>query len=155
MEAQNRYDVFEEGDQTALCCIDDTEIQQATVEQLTALGYKIHSGLFPEDVALKLCTHNYNLVIVYENFNGCDIETNQVLKEVVNVPAEQRRQQFVVLLGPNMVTSDEMQSFIYSVDLAFSLSDLSNLKTVLRRSVTRHKEFYQPFMESYRIVSQS
>lgn len=154
MEAQTRYDVFEEGDQTALVCIDDPEIQQATVEQLTSLNYKIHTGLFPEDVALKLRTHNYDLVIVYENFNGCDLETNQILKEVVNVPAEQRREQFVVLLGPNMVTSDDMQTFIYSVDLAFSLSDLSNLKTVLRRSAARHKEFYAPFLESLHIVGQ-
>jgi len=155
MEAQNRYDVFEEGDQTALVCIDDPEIQQAAVEQVGSLGYKIHTGLFPEDVALKMCTHNYNLVVVYENFNGCDLETNQILKEVVDVPAEQRRQQFVVLVGPNMVTSDEMQSFIYSVDLAFSLSDLSNLKTVVRRAAARNKEFYGPFLECLRIVSQS
>jgi hypothetical protein len=155
MEAQTRYDVFEEGDQTALLCIDDPEIQQPTVEQITAVGYKIHTGLFPEDVGLKLRTHNYNLVVVYENFNGCDLETNQVLKEVVNVPAEQRRQQFVVLLGPNMVTSDEMQTFIYSVDLAFSLSDLANLKTVLRRATARHKEFYVPFMECLRIAGAS
>lgn len=152
MEAQNRYDVFEEGDQTALVCIDDPEIQQVTVEQIVALGYKIHTGLFQEDVALKMRTHNYNIVVVYENFNGWDLETNQVLKEVVTCPADQRREQFVVLVGPNMVTSDEMQTFIYSVDLAFSLSDLANLKTVLRRAAARHKEFYAPFVESLRIA---
>jgi hypothetical protein len=152
MDTQNRYDVFEEGDQTALVCIDDPEIQQPAVDQLTSLGYKIHTGLFPEDVALKLRTHNYNLVLLYEHFNGCDLETNQILKEVVNVPAEQRRQQFVVLIGPNMVTSEEMQTFIYSVDLVFSLSDLANLKTVLRRSVAQHKEFYGPFMDCLRIA---
>jgi hypothetical protein len=155
MEAQTRYDVFEEGDQTALVCIDDAEIQQATVEQIAGLGYKIHTGLFPEDVALKLRTHNYNLVVVYENFNGCDLETNQVLKEVVNVPAEQRREQFVMLLGPQMVTNDEMQSFIYSVDLTYSLSDLANLKTVLRRAAARHKEFYNPFLECLRMAGMS
>lgn len=155
MEAQNRYDVFEEGDQTALVCIDDPEIQQPTVEQLSTLGYKIHTGLFPEDVALKMRTHTYSLVILYEHFNGCDMETNQILKEVVNSPAEQRRQQFVVLIGPNMVTSDEMQGFIYSVDLVFSLSDLSNLKTVLRRAAARHKEFYAPYLDCVRIAEAS
>ena len=151
MEAQARYDIFEEGDQTALVCIDDPEVQEAAVAQLNALDYKLHTGLFPEDVALKLRTHNYNVVIVYENFNGCDLETNQVLKEVINVPAEQRRQQFIILVGANMVTNDEMQAFICSVDLTFSLSDLVNLKTVLRRAVARHKEFYHNFLESLRI----
>ncbi len=53
-----------------------------------------------------------------------------------------------------MVTSDDMQSFIYSVDLAYSLSDIPNLKTVLRRAATRHKEFYSPFLESVRIAGE-
>ena len=151
MEAQTRYDVFEQGDQTALVCIDDPEIQEATVAQLGGLNYKIHTGLFPEDVALKLRTHNYDVVAVYENFNGWDLETNQILKEVINVPSEQRRQQFIILIGANMVTNDEMQAFIYSVDLTYSLSDLVNLKTVLRRAVTRHKEFYGNFLETLRV----
>ncbi len=154
MEAQARYDVFEEGDLSALVCIDEPEIQTAAAEQLAALNYKIHTGLFHEDVALKLRSHNYNLAVVYENFNGCDLETNQILKEVVNCPPDQRRQTFVVLLGPNMVTSDDMQTFIYSVDLTFSLSDLANLKTVLRRATARHKEFYAPFLECLHIVGQ-
>ncbi|MGB8353771.1 MAG: hypothetical protein WCD79_07790 [Chthoniobacteraceae bacterium] len=151
MEAQARYDIFEEGDQTALVCIDDPEVQEATVAELTAVNYKIHTGLFPEDVALKLRTHNYSVVVVYESFNGSDLETNQVLKEVINVPAEQRRHQFIILVGPNMVTNDEMQAFICSVDLTFSLSDLPNLKTVLRRAVARHREFYSNFIEALRI----
>lgn len=152
MEIQPRYDVFEEGDLTSLVCIDDPEIQEAVAAQLGSLNYKIHTGLFPEDVALKLRTHNYDVVAVYENFNGWDIETNQVLKEAINVPAEQRRNQFVVLIGANMVTDDAMQAFIYSVDMVFSLSDLRNLSTVLRRSVRRHKDFYASFNESLRIA---
>lgn len=151
MDTQAR-DIFEQGDLTALVCIDDPEIQEAVVSQLAALNYKIHTGMFPEDVALKLRTHDYDVVIVYENFNGCDFETNQVLKEVVNVPADQRRRLFLVLVGPNMVTNDEMQSFIYSVDLTYSLSDLENFKTVLKRATTRHKEFYGNFMESLRVT---
>jgi len=151
MDAQARTDIFDEGDQTALVCIDDPEVQEVTVSQLGAVNYKIHTGLFPEDVALKLRTHNYNVVVVYENFNGCDLETNQVLKEVVNVPSEQRRHQFIILVGPNMVTNDEMQAFICSVDLTFSLSDLVNLKSVLRRAVSRHREFYHNFLESLRV----
>ena len=151
MEANVRYDIFEQGDQTALVCIDDKEVQEITVSHLGSLNYKIHTGLFPEDVSLKLRSHTYDVVLVYENFNECDLETNQVLKEVIGVPAEQRRQQFVVLVGSNMVTGDEMQAFIYSVDLTISLSDLSNLKTVLRREVLRHKEFYAHFVDSLRV----
>jgi hypothetical protein len=150
METQTRYDIFEQGDLTSLVCVDATDIQAAVVEQLAAMEYKIHTGLFPEDVALKLRAHNYDVVVVYENFNECDLETNQVLREVTGVSPEHRRNQFVVLLGANMVTNDEMQAFVYSVDLTFSLSDLPNLKTVLRRAIMRQKEFYAVFSETLR-----
>ena len=72
MEVQSRYDFFEPGDQTALVCIDDAEIQKMAVEQVTALEYKIHTGLFCEDISLKLKTHSYDVVIIYENFNGSE-----------------------------------------------------------------------------------
>ena len=147
MENQSRYDVFEPGDLTALVCVDVPDIQNAVVEQLGGLKYKIHIGLFPEDVAVKLHTHNYDVVVVYENFNEWDLETNQILHEVTNVAPELRRKQFVTLLGPSMVTNDEVQAFVYSVDLTFGLSDLSNMKSVLRRAVTRQREFYTSFLE--------
>ena len=50
---------------------------------------------------------------------------------------------FVVLIGPNMITNDELQAFQYSVDLVVSVSDFANFRPVLRRGVARHQEFYR------------
>lgn len=152
MEFQTRSDHFEPGESTALVCIDDPELQKTVVDQLSALNYKIHTGLFVEDISLKLNTHVYNVVVIYETFNDSDIETNQVLLEATAIPPAQRRTQYLVLIGPNMVTNDEMMAFAYSVDLVFSLSDVSNLKPVLRRGAIRHQEFYLPFCETLRAV---
>ncbi len=44
------------------------------VPQLLELGYKVHLGLFEEDVLLKLATYSYNVVVVYENFKGASQE---------------------------------------------------------------------------------
>ncbi len=137
---------------TALVCIDEPDLQKTVVEQLAGLNYEIHTGLFVEDISLKLSTHVYNVVIIYETFNESDLETNQVLLEATAIPAAQRRTQYLVLIGPNMVTNDDMVAFAYSVDLAFSISDISNLKPVLRRGAIRHKEFYTPFCETLRAV---
>ena len=78
MEPHNRLDLFEPGDQTALVCLDVPEVQRIVVDQLTALGYKIHTGLFVEDIQLKLRTHVYDVVVVAEHFNAADIETNAI-----------------------------------------------------------------------------
>ena len=34
----------------------------------------MHLGLFEEDVLLKLTTYSYNVVVVYENFKGSNVE---------------------------------------------------------------------------------
>ena len=148
MEPHNRLDLFEPGDQTALVCLDVPEVQRIVVDQLTALGYKIHTGLFVEDILLKLRAHLYDVVVVAEHFNAADIETNAILAEVLQAPAEQRRRQFIAVIGSSFVTNDELEAFQHSVDLVVGLADVVNLRPVLRRGLLRTREFYTPLHEA-------
>lgn len=153
METQNRLDLFTPGDLTALVCLDVPEVQRIVVDQLTALDYKIHTGLFVEDVQLKLRAHIYDVVVISEHFNATDVETNQILATAVSAPPEQRRRQFIVLVGSSFITGDEMQSFEHNVDLVIGLGDVVNLRPVLRRGLLRTQEFYAPFQEALKTAS--
>ncbi len=154
-EFEQRFDIFEPGDLTALVCVDQPDVQGKLVEQLTSLDYKLHVGLFPEDISMKLKTHVYDVVIIDENFAGCQLNTNGVLYEATHLPGSQRRNQFVALIGTSVQTNDEMMAFILSVDLVFNSADLDNFKPVLRRGVARQKEFYQVFLEQAKAVGVS
>jgi hypothetical protein len=90
--------------------------------------------------------------VIFETFAGSVAEGNPVLLETIRTPTAHRRDQFVVLVGPNMITANDMQAFQYSVDLVFSLSDLANFKPVLRRGVAKHTEFYRRFNECLRMA---
>jgi len=150
MEIQNRLDLFELGDRTALVCLDVPEVQRLVVDQLTALEYKMHTGLFIEDILLKLRTHVYDVVLISENFNATDAETNPILATAIAAPAPQRRKQLIVLIGASLTTNDELQAFRHSVDLVVNLSDVINLRPVLRRGTLRAQEFYAPLQEAIR-----
>jgi hypothetical protein len=152
MDIQNRHDVFEPEDLTSLVCVDEAEVQRAVVDQLGQIGYRIHTGLFAEDISLKLRAHTYDVVAIYETFAGSVAEGNPVLNETIRTPSSQRRNQFVVLIGPNMITNNEIQAFQFSVDLVVSVSDLANFKPVLRRGVARYQEFYRRFNECLRMA---
>jgi hypothetical protein len=145
MEFQSRLDLFEPGDLTALVCVDVPEVQRIVVDQLTTMNYKIHTGLFLEDILLKLRAHTYDVVIISEHFNASDISTNPIVALAIAAPAEQRRRQFLVAVGSTLITNDEMQAFQHSVDLVVNLADVVNLRPVLRRGVVRMSEFYAPF----------
>ena len=94
-EFETRFDIFEPGDLTALICIDQPEYQQEVVESLSFHGLQnprrpVPGGYF----SLKLKTHVYDVVVIDEHFNGCYLGNNTVLYEAINLPSNQRRNQF-------------------------------------------------------------
>ena len=147
-EPHHRFDFFEPGNKTALVCLDVPEMQRLAVDQLDALGYKIHTGLFLEDCILKLRAHPYDVVIVSEHFNGLDLADHAILREAAVAPPAQRRRQVYVLIGADFTTNDELQAFARSVDVVVSLADLANLKPVIRRAAMRQAEFHATLHET-------
>ena len=143
---------FDLGDNTALVCVDHQQYQKMVVPQLIDMTYKVHLGLFEEDVILKLQTYSYNVVIVYENFKGSTQENNPILRELIKRPEAERRGYFVILLSNNFATNDAMSAFVRSVDQIVNVADLANFKPVVRRGVGQHRELYSSFNETLKSV---
>ncbi len=140
------------GDNTALVCVDHQQYQKIVVPQLIDMTYKVHLGLFEEDVLLKLKTYNYDVVLIYENFKGSKVENNPVLREMIQLPDTRRREHFVILLSHRFATNDAMSAFVQSVDQIVNIADLANFKPILRRGVTQHRELYHSFNEMVKSV---
>lgn len=152
MEQEQEPAFFDLGDNTALVCVDHQQYQKIVVPQLIDMTYKVHLGLFEEDVVLKLRTYTYNVVVIYENFKGCKLETNPILREMIAQSGTQRREHFVVLLSHRFATNDAMSAFVQSVDQIINIADLANFKPVLRRGTTQHRELYHSFNEMFKSV---
>ena len=140
------------GDNKALVCVDHQQYQKIVVPQLIDMTYKVHLGLFEEDVILKLKTYNYDVVVIYENFKGSKIENNPLLREMVRLPDARRREHFVILLSHRYATNDAMTAFAHSVDQIVNIADLANFKPVLRRGVAQHQELYHAFSDMVKSV---
>jgi hypothetical protein len=140
------------GDNTALVCVDHQQYQKIIVPQLIDITYKVHLGLFEEDVVLKLKTYNYDVVVIYENFKNSKLETNPLLLEMTKRPDARRREHFVVLLSHKFATNDAMSAFVHSVDQIINVADLANFKPVLRRGVSQHRELYHSFNDMVKSV---
>ena len=152
METETETPFVDLSDNTALVCIDHQQYQKIVVPQLIDLTYKVHLGLFEEDVILKLGTYNYNVVVVYENFKNTTLETNPIVREIRCQPDLQRREHFVVLLTHRLATNDAMAAFVQSVDLVVNIADLANFKPVIRRGVAQHRELYHAFNDMVKSV---
>jgi hypothetical protein len=152
MEQQPETAFHDLGDNTALVCVDHQQYQKIVVPQLIDLTYKVHLGLFEEDVILKLNTYSYDVVVIYENFKNSTLETNPLLREIRRQPDAQRREHFVVLLSHRFATNDAMSAFVQSVDQIINITDLANFTPVLRRGVAQYRELYQAFDEMLKSV---
>jgi hypothetical protein len=152
MEQEHDAQFFDLGDNTALVCVDHQQYQKIVVPQLIDMTYKVHLGLFEEDVLLKLRTYSYDVVVIYENFKGSTLQTNPILREMISRPGTQRREHFVVLLSHRIATNDAMSAFVQSVDLIVNIADLANFKPVLRRGTTQYRELYHSFNEMLKSV---
>ena len=152
MEQDSEPSFIDLGDNTALVCIDHQQYQKIVVPQLIDMTYKVHLGLFEEDVLLKLKTYNYDVVVIYENFKGSTVQTNPILREMVKLPDTRRREHFVTLLSHRFATNDAMSAFVQSVDQIINIADLANFKPVLRRGVAQHRELYNSFTEMLKSV---
>jgi CheY-like chemotaxis protein len=143
-----RFEIFEPGDKTALVCMDVPEMERLVVEQIRDLGYKVHTVFSVEDFTHKLHTHHYDVVVIAENYAASTLHSNPLLAEAVNAPAAQRQRQVVVLIGASLKTADEMQAFQHSVDLVVSLTDIANLRPIVRRSANFAHDFYARYLEA-------
>jgi hypothetical protein len=140
------------GENTALVCVDHEQYQKLLTPQLTELKYKVHLGLYEDDVLLKLRTYSYEVVVVYENFKGTTLDTNPILQTLIKEPAAQRREQFVVLLSHRYVTNDSLSAFVHSVDRIVNITDLANFNAVLRRGMTEHRQVCHFFQSTLKTV---
>jgi hypothetical protein len=151
-EADHSSSFADVGENTALVCVDHQQYQKIVVPQLIDLSYKVHLGLFEEDVILKLTTYMYDVIIIYENFKGSKLENNPILREIVMLPDARRREHFVILLSHRYATNDAMTAFVQSVDQIVNIADLATFKAILRRGVAQYRELYHAFTEMVKSV---
>ena len=126
----NQFDFVSTTDKPALLAFSTPEWLESARSALSELGYKVHLGLFEDDILLKLATYSYNIVVIYENFKGASAGENPILKEMVRRASSLRREHFVVLLTQRNATNDAMGAFVQSVDQTLT----SRISRTLSRS---------------------
>lgn len=139
--------VYEEDGRTSLVCEDGREAQAAIGSVLKELKYATDVAANADEAFEKLRFNKYDVVVINEKFGG-DPETNEVLRHLQTMPMSNRRHIFVALLGQNLITNDNMQSFDKSVNVVVNEKDLPNLKGILKRSVADNDQFYKVYKES-------
>jgi CheY-like chemotaxis protein len=132
----------------ALVCEDAPERQAVIKAVLEQLGLGMYAPRGAEEAVERLRRHFFELVLVNEQFNGATPLDNPVLEAVRTMAMSMRRYIFVVLVGREHKTFDNMMAFARSVNLVVNVNDLPHLAAILRKGVIENNEFYRVYREA-------
>jgi CheY-like chemotaxis protein len=130
-----------------LVCENAPERQAVIKAALEQLGYTMLPATTAEEAAERMRRQLFEIVVVDEQFESSGVLDNAVLKVLHATPISQRRNMFVVLLGREFKTFDNMMAFARSVNVVVNLNDLPHLPAILRKGLEDNNEFYRVFRE--------
>jgi predicted Zn finger-like uncharacterized protein len=148
--ADKPFDFIEEEGKTALVCESDPGIKKTISKALAALDYHITDAENARDALKKMRYHNYDLILINEEFDTADPDRNGVLIFIERLNMSIRRNMFVILISNRFRTMDNMMAFGKSVNIIINFSNIKDFDKILRRGLTDNVYFYRIYKEMMR-----
>jgi len=142
------FDFIEEEGLTALLCEQNPLASKTIQNALNLMDYQI---TFPEnarDALKRMRYHVYDLIVVNENFDTKNPDSNGVLIYLERLSMSVRRNIFVAMISSRYRTMDNMMAFHASVNLIINIKNIDDIGKILSRGITDTEMFYSVFKES-------
>ena len=138
---------YDANQRLALVCVDDAERKAAVTQALQELGYRAYLAENPADANERMRKESYEILVIDEEFQGATPHDNPLLKAVQAIPMATRRYIFVVLLGKELKTFDNMTAFCQSVNVVVNVNDMAQIKAIIQRGAADNDQFYRVFRQ--------
>jgi CheY-like chemotaxis protein len=119
-------------------------VVKAALEQI---GYTMLPATTAEEATERIRRQTFEIMIVDEQFESSGVLDNAVLKLINTLPIGIRRHMFVVLLGREFKTFDNMMAFTRSANVVVNLNDLPHLPAILKKGLEDNNDFYRVFRD--------
>ncbi|MBW2170850.1 MAG: zinc-ribbon domain-containing protein [Deltaproteobacteria bacterium] len=149
------FEFLEEGVETALICEQDEAVSDKIRSALESMDYNITEAPSTRDALKYMRFHTFDLVVLDEAFDGGDPDSNYVLNYLGQIPMNTRRHAFIVLVGSNFRTGDNMIAFHESANLVLHHDNLDDFERILKQSLADNQEFYRVLNESLKKVGKA
>jgi hypothetical protein len=132
----------------ALVCSDSAERLPTVKAALEKVGFTMLPMKAADDALQRMRRDTFEVVVVDEQFPGATPAEHPVLAGIHLLPMSQRRYMYVVLIGREFKTFDNMMALARSVNAVVNVNDLPHLPAILRKGITDHVEFYRTFRQA-------
>ena len=139
----SELEVLGEGKYRALLA--DSDNRDRITPVLKKMQFVITSVNSHEEAMEKLMFNTYDLLIINEQFDGCDPANNPTHKRIEPMMMDTRRRTFVVMTGTSFKTLDNMTAFSRSVNLVMNEDDFVNFELILKKAMKDNENFYHVY----------
>ena len=146
--SEKPFDFAEEEGITALLCEPDDGIRKTLTETLALMEYHITVAESIRDTLTKMRYHNYDMILLNENFDSSNPDQNGVLFHIERMQMATRRNIFVALLTNRFRTMDNMMAFQKSVDIILNTENIADAGKILERSMREKDFFYKVYNQT-------
>jgi predicted Zn finger-like uncharacterized protein len=146
--SEKPFDFIEEEGLTALLCEQNPLVRSTIQNTLNLMDYQITVAESARDALKRMRYHVYDLIVVNENFDTRNPESNGVLIYLERLAMSVRRNIFVAMISSRYRTMDNMMAFNASVNLIVNIKNIEDIGKILSRSITDTELFYRVYKET-------
>ena len=145
--ADKPFDFIEEEGKTAIVCEMNPLVRQTIIDNLQLMEYQTTIADNSRDALKRMRYHTYDLVVVNEDFDTDDPNTNGIILYLERLGMAVRRNMFVALVSARHRTMDNMMAFHKSVNLVINIKNIEDIGKIISRGITDHGLFYRMHRE--------
>ncbi len=142
------FDFIEEEGLTALLCEQNPLARISIQNALDLMDYQITITKNARDALKRMRYHVYDLIVVDENFDTKNPDSNGVLIYLERLTMAVRRKIFAAMISNRYRTMDNMMAFHASVNLIINIKNIEDIGKILSRSITDAELFYRIYKET-------
>jgi len=146
--SEKPFDFIEEEGLTALLCEQNPIARNTIQNALNLMDYQITLAENARDALKRMRYHVYDLIVVDENFDTKNPDSNGVLIYLERLTMGVRRKIFVAMISTRYRTMDNMMAFHASVNLIINIKNIEDIGKILSRGITDTELFYRVFKET-------
>ncbi|RLB44368.1 MAG: hypothetical protein DRH12_00300 [Deltaproteobacteria bacterium] len=143
---------YEKGEKLCLMMGSDQVNTQEVKEAVESVGYRFIEAEDTRTALSKMRFHHFDMAILCDNFDGVDLSQSPIVNYMNHLPMSVRRRIFLVLVGEQFRSMDQMMAFAMSANLVVNIKDMDKMAPILKRALADHELFYSVFMETLKEI---
>jgi hypothetical protein len=147
-DSDKPFDFIGTDTETALICVTDDALREKITEDLKIRDFFIAEVKTAKEAVKKMRFHVYTLLVLDENFDATNPDSNDLIRYLANFSMATRRRMFVVLISSRLRTLDKMAALSRSVNMIIGTQSLKDFITLITNGMAENEGFYYTFLDT-------